>query len=78
MQPRNKARPARDFVLCRDWRDRRSFLDSRVAAFLADARYSRSGAACTWKPDYARLRHESARNKPRDVMRIDPTEQRNP
>lgn len=61
MQPRNTTKldrltRARGFVLSRDWRDRRgrSFLDSRVAAFLADARYSRSGAACT---DYAQLRH---------------------
>lgn len=48
----------------------RPFLDSRVVAFLIDARYSRSGASCTWKPDYAVA--VASGNKAGALMRIGP------
>lgn len=53
MQPRNRAPAALSFPAIGGIAGR-LFLDSRAAAFLGGrARYSRSGAACTWKPDYA-------------------------
>lgn len=53
MQPRNRAPRLCPFPRLAESAGR-LFLDSRAAAFLGGhARYSRSGAACTWKLDYA-------------------------
>lgn len=54
MQPRKRAPAALSFPAIGGISRPAVFLDSRAAAFLGGrARYSRSGAACTWKPDYA-------------------------
>jgi len=59
----------------------RLFLDSRAAAFLGGrARYSRSGAACTWKSDYAvtpRVGIKAARRGAARRSGIEPDHRRN-